>query len=704
MAQRIFTLLLFLFLFPLANISGQKHKLYEIEDRLINGEKRALFNLAPYFDSDKIVVEWLGHHHLEVTESSIARRMVSENCLFLESEFNLTDSTTSKEFESFLKANEEKIVFSELADLFLITPFEDRTTRFEVVALTPTRKAELLARKEKLMSLDWVRENDIHRLVRQKDPYALLKIASLLVRGRYRYNRNYLNDSEFIDLLQLLTQTVITVPNETGAFSFHIHKDFYPESAFNLLIFMANHYSGYEWDKEVSAFVHPKIKIAPTTRERSLFELLGSENDTVAINAFLELTTADPEIVIQLATEYEEANINKNNKIPMFPYSFLKQLVVLTDYCKDRDIDFTGNAQLRSWIASLNTRLDYGKRYQLENTILSELTLQEITAFEYWSIFYGGGYESWLNHSAGRILDIFYSEHWEEVIADSTQLKLYLKKTALYSRLGIIGSCNNFHLKFINASPSTLQHLSKIQTEDKDIREQIHRIFDLNKAPIQRPENTKKEWDGNKDYVVTDLEEKLSEILANVQDSAHTENTLVDLLAQINYDQIGIALKAIEPFPFEYPWRKYAFMDDDWGFLTWSFRNDSVLKDFLYHYSALSEYDLYAHYLDQAGIDYKHEDNTLDYDKIYERLKYDIAEGFVGGGGGKRTEQVYSLIKLLELTFQTRLGYPKKLCNSFGFMGCDAKDRAWDWRVFLKKNGKLKEKHDGPVSFNFEYE
>jgi len=62
---------------------------------------------------------------------------------------------------------------------------------------------------------------------------------------------------------------------------------------------------------------------------------------------------------------------------------------------------------------------------------------------------------------------------------------------------------------------------------------------------------------------------------------------------------------------------------------------------------------------------------------------------------------VYAVIKLLELTHKTTLGYPKKLCNSAGIYGCDVLDRANEWRQYLEDKGLLKEKHDEPVSFNY---
>ena len=51
----------------------------------------------------------------------------------------------------------------------------------------------------------------------------------------------------------------------------------------------------------------------------------------------------------------------------------------------------------------------------------------------------------------------------------------------------------------------------------------------------------------------------------------------------------------------------------------------------------------------------------LDFEKIYDLLQYEIVTPFVGGGGSHRDQFTYGLIKLLELHFNTRLGFHEKL-------------------------------------------
>ena len=99
-------------------VVGENHPIYQLETRLMNGDKSALFEIAPYFNSNKKVIEFLGYHRLETVESKIAKRVVAENSLFTEEEFIITDSSTTKQFTDFLNQNNDKVVFSKLATSF----------------------------------------------------------------------------------------------------------------------------------------------------------------------------------------------------------------------------------------------------------------------------------------------------------------------------------------------------------------------------------------------------------------------------------------------------------------------------------------------------------------------------------------------------------------------------------------------------------
>lgn len=681
-------------------IAGKDHPIYQLESRLMSGDKSALFEIAPYFDSEKKVIEFLGYHRLETVESEIAKRVVAENTLFTKAEFVITDSSTNKQFSIFLNQNKDNIVFSKLATSFLITPLDKRSVTFEIREVSDYKKQELQDSAITLLSPDWVTENKIDSLIQQQNPISLLLIASELYKIRSRFNRYYFYKEEFTNLLLYLIGTEIGVENEKNEISWHIDKDYSPESKLYLLIYFSKYYSQYSWDANKSVFLNPNHKVKSIGKEELLFQLLNSKNDSIAIDVFTQLTICNSTKVIQLANEYRSSGIDKSYAIPTFPYKFLKQLVMLTEYCNTNEIDFVGTENLRSNIFLLQSQSSFPERRKLEDEIINSLTLDDITAFEYWALIYE---KSWgLTYSAGRILDIFYSKNWNKLIADNKYLSCYLKKSALFDELGIIGICNSYLKKFSGSSQSTLTQLKTIQKSDNDIKSQIEKVLFQNNNPNSKKEKGTTSWDGNKNYEVKNLKKQLNELTSNVQDSSKTDDAISKILSQINYSQIPMALAGIEDYPFKTKWNKYSFMERDWGFfMAGDFDKKETRDEFLNLYSNYSEYQLYAYYLNKAEIDYK-TDNRLDYDKIYELLKYDVVVAFVGGGGGTQDNEAYSLVKLLELTFNTTLGYPKKLCNSNNMYGCDSDDRAKAWMTYLTENKLLKQRHDEPISFHYE--
>ena len=93
---------------------GQRHPIYDLEQKLMKGDKSALFDIAKYFDSKNEVTEFLGYHIIHTNESLVAKRIVEENCIFTDSEITIAGNTTSNDFLSFLNAYKDKITFSKL--------------------------------------------------------------------------------------------------------------------------------------------------------------------------------------------------------------------------------------------------------------------------------------------------------------------------------------------------------------------------------------------------------------------------------------------------------------------------------------------------------------------------------------------------------------------------------------------------------------
>jgi len=667
--------------------SNPKHPLYEIDKKLKTGNKNAFFEIAPYFDSKKELTERFAYNHISATtEAQVARRIVEVNSIFTDEEIRL-DSISSQVFLNFLNANSEKITYSDFAGAFFITPLESRTVKIMFREITKDKKREL--KSEYKTTLNSIKNAEIKLLIKQKDPKVLFIIASELYKGRdwlntiSRYNFES-NVTQYIKLIQILTDCEIAVEGYYNKMTWHIEVEFYHKAALNLLCYFSANYSKFKWNEKKQIFENKEIQIIPIGNENDLFQLLSNKNDSIALDAFTQLTTCNPQKVRELADEYEYANIDKSWAIPTFPYRFLKQLVLLTDYCNANEIDFVGSTQLKSAINKLSEKLSFSERRSLEDNLINNLTLEEITAFEYWALI--NEKSRGLTYSAGRILDVFYSKNWDKLLKNEKQLNCYLKKSALFNRLGIIGICNKYLVKFVNSPQEILEYLEKNQTSDEDIKKQIEKIIKGNNPEISEKSKTFSN-DGNYDCEVTDLEGQLVKLTKSTKNSEETDKAISKLLSQINYEQISTALNLIENYSFQAKWlSKYSFMKRDFGFfMIGDFDKPEERRVFLNLYSQFSEYELYSYYLDKAGIDYK-TNSKLDFDKIYELLKYNVVVAFVGGGGGKQDNEVYSLVKLLELTFNTTLGFPKKLCNSNNMYGCDSSKRAKLWRKYLTEN------------------
>lgn len=667
----------------------------------MQGDKNGLKEIAEYLDSDKQIIEFLGYHRIETTERQVARRFIEENCLFTENELKIDKNIKKNEFLNFINKNYRKIEFSNLADAFLLAPIEKRPVKVELRELTENKSLELQNKKTELLGNEWVKKTEINSLLENRDSKCLLLIASELFKIRYRFNVHHFNENEYISLLNLLTNIEIGVENEKKEISWHIDKDFYPESSLNLLIYLASNYKDFKWNTQKNTFENPKIQILKTDKEIALFQLLNNENDSIALNAFTQLTNCDPQKVIKLADEYQKADIDKNYAIPTFPYKFLKQLVQLVSVYNQYGINYYTNTKVKKYIGKLDSELSFNERRNLENEIIIQLSLNDISSFEYWALI---NEKSWgCTYSAARILDIFYSNHFEEILNNSQQLNLYLKKSSFFDNLGIIGICNNYLIKFTDLQELGIEKLSRLENSDKEIKTKIEKAKVICKLSIKEPNDNKKVNHTNKDFNVTNIKVNIKK-LSEIKNQEIMEDTLIEFLSKIAYKQIGEAMQEIEHIDLkESNWKKYSFLERDFGFfIYYNFDTITTRKKFLTDYYKFSEFDFYKNMLNQAGINYFNQNKILDYDKIYDALKYNVVVAFVGGGGGRHDNEVYTVIKMLELTHQTTLGYPRKICNSNGIYGCDSQDRANYWMQFLIDKKLLKKEHKVPVSFHYE--
>ncbi len=687
--------------------SNESHYLYAIEHELQSGKSNALFELIPYFDSKEELVERFAYNHISAyTESDVAKRIFSVYSLFTDLEFPINDFTTSKDLILFLNTNIDKITFSKDAKAFLLTPLENRPVKINFRELTTDYKSNL--KKEYQHLLNSFEDPEIISLINKKDPKSLYLICGALFRERDWLNSFNFNSKlkNYIKLLQILTEFEIEVEGDNNKMTWHIESTFHTNAALNLLCYFAANYDKFSWNNNKSIFENPNIQILRIENENSLFQLLNSDDDKIAMDAFIQLTTCNPEIVAKLADEYE-ANFDLlfkyNHSIPSSPYSCLKQFVIFTDYCTKNNINFIGTEKLRKEIINLENNLSFSERRAIEDNLINTLTLEDITAFEYWSLIYKNNFD--ITYSVGRILDIFYSNHWSQLLENQQYLECFLKKSYLFDHLRIGGICNDYLIKFTDLQQQGVDKLIRLTTNDQDILFQIKKAKEICYTKIKLPYDPNKSNVANYDCEVNHVTDSIQRILKE-KDNYLRENLLEEFLSKISYSQIREAIEAIKGVQFiAHKCNQYTFLERDFGFFYYGeFDSKQTIHLFISDYNRYTEFDFYKNMLKQAGTHYFNEQNELDYDKIFEALKYNLVYAFGGGGGGLRDNEVYAIIKILELTHNTTLGYTKKLCNSRGVYGCNSKDRANYWMQFIQDHNLLNLPHNEPVSFHYNYE
>lgn len=221
----------------------------------------------------------------------------------------------------------------------------------------------------------------------------------------------------------------------------------------------------FEWDKARHQFVS-KTDIANRTQYyEQCFRRLNSENDSAAFGAFIALTEGEPSEVENLADRYRTLLRAVNLHLPEFRHQFLEQMAHLVRFCQNYHISYQLSKENQLLVRKLLQPLSPQERFAVENNLLKIIDLQDVTAFEYAAFLHAQNIDA--SFSFGRIFDKFYSEKWLAIEKDTLQLRLFLKKTALFRKIGTVGVCNLYHKKInLNSQALVKKFQFLAQTED----------------------------------------------------------------------------------------------------------------------------------------------------------------------------------------------------------------------------------------------
>ncbi len=161
---------------------------------------------------------------------------------------------------------------------------------------------------------------------------------------------------------------------------------------------------------------------------------------------------------------------------------------------------------------------------------------------------------------------------------------------------------------------------------------------------------------------------------------------LQDLLSKVQFEALGEVLPYYDLMESIEANMANEFLSREFG-LPIFFKEDANSRIvFLKDYKQLSKFDLYQKALRDFGLDFLNKKGMLDFNKIDDILRFDAIEPFSNTSGGRRDYYVYGVIKLLELHFDTRLGFHEKLNEDQLFYTYTSQKRAKAWRQFLLEN------------------
>jgi len=675
-----------------ATCFSQTREIDSLRKEIFTGNISALKALAKYLNSSKVVKEHLGYHVLTTREKDIAARYISESLFF---DHLKKDSLTTEEFAQFISSN--RLTFNENIGYFILENSNPDTTQYRLYktdqALANSIKEEFKKALPAVMT-----ESGADWSYKLKNPQSLLILAEYFLNQRSKWNIYHFNDADFIKSFRYLTHMDFAVPDIDSSINFTYYLTSEVKRK-NLYSYFFYHYKDYKWNDSMGYFINTREYPLKKDELISLFELLKSENDSIALSAFTQIAESDPDKVVLLSKQFSIAEHDDNFSLPTFTYRFLPIMAELASYFRSNKISYNPTAEIKTILESLLKENEFKTRYELENLLINKASIGDISAIEYFGLINEKDFQC--TYSIGRVLDKWYSKNWNAVITNNENLEIYLKKASAFDNLGIIGICNKYLRKFENTSSSVLDKVKAIldSTTDAEIITAAKKILEINKLPEKKILPPIKEWSGEKKYYTNRPELEALKIINSRIPNDDKEDQIEKLTGKVSFEQIGGLLKQLLKDTSLDSYSKYNFLESDFG-IHLNDKEAITIDSFLKKYNVLSHKDLYLTNLSAIGIHIQKYPTGYDYEKIYDILKYDVVDAFVGGGGGRRDNNVYQVIKLLELQFETTLGFTNKLCSWQGIWGCDCTDRAKYWMNYLLEKKLVSPPTAEPVSIS----
>lgn len=691
--------------------------IYTLERKVRSGDKNALLKLSSYFSDTTHVTDYLGYHPFLTTKAYVAARIFEENTFFLPTEISDSDLTLMEKEVQQLK---NKIYFDTTINAFLITPLEQRQSKFVLRSASNYEMHKLFLNKDTLINNSWTSTPRFEKLLNEHDNRILAIVADRMIKNHDRLNEYDSHPEKYTDLLTLLTGISVGIPISDSITAFHLDNYYYSnysdEIKFNYALYWLSHYKDYSWSDSLGRFKNNAAYVENSPNPYDLYLQMEDTDKRIAIAAFEKLFDFDTKTIENLNLEFQ------NNSYRSY-WDYLIPARKLHFYCVQNNFNDKDTAIIARLDFLSNYYLPYCKRYTTENVLINTLTLNNVSTVELWALEHAASLD-YLN-SISRIIDKFYSNHWKELIGDKRYLKLYLKTTsALWFNHS--GSCGNYLGKFGESTAVNTQLLTPIlqETKDEDIK---HAIIELLNGDYWERVNAKKEevlsfrakkisdtsspWPENMRHapVISNFEDSLKTLLKYNLAIDSVKEHYLKILALATYPQLGTALQYSlkiktsgvygEPDSLSYA-NSLLLEAFDIPFPFPMLRSMEELKVFLKNYHQFNEMELYQFYLKEDCINIYTKKGALDFQQIYDILKFDYSP-FYFNESYSRSEGIYAITKILEYHFHTTLGLPLKAENSDGFFIVSnfILERREKWMEYLLEHHLVKLPKNDTYSF-----
>ncbi len=404
-----------------------------------------------------------------------------------------------------------------------------------------------------------IRQNAIRGLLQSQHTRSLFYLSALLYA---HYDNPFFEGEAIIDLFSNLINVNIKI-SDKDLNDTKLDKSFFK----SYMIYWSQNYQHYTYRTDKRFFINQEFLEKREKEAEEIFKNLMSENRDTAFNAFEQLTAFEVEIIEKSKVKYAATLRRIHKELPDFQHGFLESISQLQEFCEIESYPIVISQELEELLNILKSEIPINQRYEFENQISQIITSDEITALEIDGLINSKNLD--YNISVSRILDMFYSEFWKTHLTNQRQIRLYLKKSVLYSRIAAGGTSNRY-IKKLPVNNDFINKLKQISLReyDQDISDAIAFFIDAEeeeKQAVQIPfQQFLDNWEDFDERNMTFLEQpntsQIKYVYKTISKNKNVEKTLrfIDFLNyNVNEKHTPFLISLLDNYKIIYQDEKY---------------------------------------------------------------------------------------------------------------------------------------------------